>query len=78
MRLFGKSVADTYYDTYLPYARDITDEDLKDASAFRLKMKLKKMSYIDCIGYVIAQKLQIPFLTGDKAFEDMPGVEFVR
>ena len=48
------------------------------ANGASLKMKNKQCSMADCIGYATAQRLGIPFLTGDKAFEKLPGVEFVR
>jgi hypothetical protein len=47
---------------------------------FRLKMKKKKkaLSYVDALGYTIANRMKIRFLTGDIAFEDVPNVEYVR
>lgn len=44
----------------------------------KYKLREKKLSYTDCIGYCLALELNIPFLTGDKQFENMPNVEFVR
>ena len=38
----------------------------------------KKLSTIDCVGYSVACRLDIPFLTGDREFRDIPGVEFVH
>jgi predicted nucleic acid-binding protein len=38
----------------------------------------RKFSLIDCVGYSVAESLTIPFLTGDREFEDLPGVEFVK
>ena len=32
----------------------------------------------DCIGYIMAKKLNIKFLTGDKEFENFLNVEFVK
>lgn len=40
--------------------------------------KGKKWSYIDSIGYVLAKKLGIKFLTGDKEFEGEENVEFIK
>lgn len=40
--------------------------------------KGKKLSTIDCVGYSVADRLSIPFLTGDREFEDLPGVEYVK
>ncbi len=32
----------------------------------------------DCIGYIFAKQLGIKFLTGDKEFENLDNVEFVK
>jgi len=45
---------------------------------FRKEHKKRDLSYADCLGYVIAKELNIKFLTGDKEFEDLPNVEFVK
>ena len=45
---------------------------------FRKKNKKRDLSYADCLGYTIAKELNIKFLTGDKEFEDLPNVEFVK
>ena len=55
-----------------------TLEIIKKAMEFRYKNKKKKMSMTDCISYTMAQDLGIKFLTGDKEFENMEGVEFVK
>jgi len=49
-----------------------------DASKFKQKYKQRYLSYADCIGYIIANNLDIKFLTGDKEFEDLSNVEFVK
>ena len=35
-------------------------------------------SNIDAVGYTIAKKLDIKFLTGDMAFQKLENVEYVR
>ena len=40
--------------------------------------KKKDLSYIDALGYNMALKNKIPFLTGDKEFKDLPNVIFVK
>lgn len=44
----------------------------------RREYNKRDLSYVDCLGYVIARDLGIKFLTGDKEFEDLPNVEFVK
>jgi len=45
---------------------------------FRRENYSRGLSYADCLGYVISRKMGIRFLTGDKEFVRMSGVEFVR
>lgn len=45
---------------------------------FRRENIKKDLSYADCLGYIISKKLGIKFLTGDKEFENLPNVEFVK
>lgn len=49
-----------------------------NAMVFRFNNRKKDMSMADCVSYIQAQTLGVPFLTGDSAFEGMPGVEFVK
>jgi predicted nucleic acid-binding protein len=53
-------------------------DDITIAQAAKFKSIYKKCSMTDCIGYITAQRLGIPFLTGDKEFEKIRGVEFVK
>jgi len=59
-----------------PFAIAYSTEDI--VAAARLKRTAKKLSMADCIGYAVAQRLEVEFLTGDKEFEHRPGVRFVK
>ncbi len=48
------------------------------AMKFRYKNKNRKMSMVDCISYVMAIELGVRFLTGDKEFQDLDNVEFIK
>ncbi len=74
----GKEAADLYYDRLVEFAVDLSDEVIKKAMIFRAQNRNKKLSYVDCIGYIIAKSLNIKFLTGDKEFKNMENVEFVQ
>lgn len=76
----GEKIANAYYDGTLHYAVEFSDVDIKNAMKFRLEYKRKKknLSYVDSVGYIIAKRLEIKFLTGDKAFEDLPNVEYAK
>lgn len=78
LRTEGKEVADKYYNYYLKFTIDFSDEDIKRANELRLQMKKQDISYVDCLGYIIAKRCGAKFLTGDKEFEGMDNVEFVK
>lgn len=74
----GEARADHYYDKFRPYVIPIGNDLLKTASKFRAHSRKKNFSYIDCIGYCMARMRNARFLTGDKQFEGMEGVEYVK
>ncbi len=69
-------VADYVYDYLAQYTIDVEDDAIKDA--MKLKLKNKDLSYVDCVGYAVAMRRNVKFLTGDKAFKDMDNVEFIQ
>ncbi len=75
---FNKEELDEIYNNYKKAVVEIDDETLKEAIKFRKKHKKKDLSYTDCIGYVYAMRNNLVFLTGDKEFQDIKGVEFVK
>ena len=76
----GERIANEYYDGSIHYTVEFSDIDIKSAMKLRLETRRKKknLSYVDALGYVIAKRLDIKFLTGDKEFEDLPNVEFTK
>jgi len=53
-------------------------EDIKKSNDLKLEYKKRSISYVDCLGYIIAKREGVKFLTGDKEFEDLSNVEFVK
>ncbi|MBI2669427.1 PIN domain-containing protein [Candidatus Woesearchaeota archaeon] len=78
LRTYGKEKADFYYDKLLPFAVEIDDHTIKRANQFKAAMKKQKLSYVDCLGYVIALTRGVSFLTGDRQFERLENVEYVK
>ena len=70
--------AEFYYNSYLPSCISVSDKVIKKAMKLKLKLKDKKLSYADCIGYIFALELGLKFLTGDNEFKDLMNVEFVK
>ncbi|MEK6893718.1 MAG: PIN domain-containing protein [Nanoarchaeota archaeon] len=78
LRIESKEIANKYYDYYLKFAIDFSDDDIKKANELKLHMKKQNVSYVDCLGYILARRLGILFLTGDCKFEGLENVEFVK
>ena len=71
-----KENADLYTKEYYPNLVDVTLEDLYQATD--LKSKNRQLSIPEVIGYTIAKRLKIKFLTGDEGFEKIDNVEYVK
>ncbi len=56
------------------------DEDYTKASVLRLELRKqgKNLSLIDALGYVLAKRLGMAFLTGDREFRNLDRVEYVK
>ena len=80
LRKVGKKIAEKVYARFIANVVDFDDETIKEAMEFRLKMrqKDKDFSYVDAIGYIVAKKNRVKFLTGDKEFRGLKNVEFVK
>ena len=74
----NEEAADEIFTKYKNALVDTNDNILKEAIKFRKENKKKNLSYTDCIGYIYALKNKMVFLTGDKEFEKLPNVEFVK
>lgn len=67
-----------YIEELKPSIIQPTEGIIEKAMKFRLLNKKKKVSMTDCISYIQAKELGIKFLTGDKEFEGLENVEFVK
>lgn len=72
----SKEIADQITEEYRSFLVESTLDDIK--KAMDLKIKFKKLSIPDVVGYLIAKKFNAKFLTGDEDFRDMMNVEFVK
>lgn len=70
-------IAEKFFNRLLDNCSEIKAEHVKEAARFRFKEIKKKLSYLDCLGYVIAKANNVKFLTGDAGFKDIGNVRFV-
>ena len=78
LSLYDKEKALGLFKRYEEFIVPISNAIIIEAMDFRKQNYKKNISYVDCIGYVIAKKMDIPFLTGDRQFEDKENVKFVK
>ena len=57
---------------------DYDNEILIKSAKMKYKFSKEKLSFIDCMGYFLAKKHNVKFLTGDNKFKDKENVEFVK
>ena len=72
------SMAENFFERFLPVCVEIEPNSVKEAALFRLQNKKLDLSYVDVLGYIIAKKHGTTFLTGDEKFRGMDNVEFVK
>ena len=76
LRQFNKKTADYWMDKF--DALEVITEDIIKASDFRYKYNEEKLSMTDCIGYIVAKRNKLKFLTGDEKCRNKENVEFVK
>lgn len=67
-----------WFDTLKDMAMPVGLGTIKSAMEFRHANRKKNFSMVDCIGYQLARENNLIFLTGDKEFEGIENVEFVK
>ena len=72
----SKEKADNYTKDYFFFEAKVTIKDL--ISAMDLKTKHRNLSIPDAIGYTVAKRYNVQFLTGDEDFRSLDNVEFVK
>lgn len=81
LRVRGHGAAKEVLHSFSKYLADFDLPTIEGAMKLQLRLKNKKhidISYADALGYYIATKQRIKFLTGDAAFKDLENVQFVR
>ena len=78
LRNEGKNKADEWFRNFNFSLLEILPEDIVNATCFRYINRKKKISITDALGYTLSLKHKLNFLTGDRQFENLPNVEFVK
>ena len=75
---FGEETAKMWLKRLKPIQRDIPLEIFIEAVQYRIDHSKENLSIFDCVGYIYSVQNKMRFVTGDKAFEKRPHVEFIR
>jgi len=73
-----EKTAEVWFNKIKPFSLPVDIETIKSAMFMKKRYVKRKMSMVDCIGYVKALSFGLKFLTGDDQFKDLPNVEFVK
>ncbi len=76
LREVDEETAEEWFVRLEPYAVSVEREFLKEAVRFRHVHRKQNISFFDAVGYIYAIKNNFLFVTGDKEFENLKGVEF--
>ena len=74
----GRKEADDFFETCNFEFLEIPPKIMVEAVRFRYKNRKKNISLTDSVGYILSQEHKLKFLTGDRQFENLPNVEFVK
>ena len=67
-----------WLEKFRPNSRQIGLDVWIEAVKFRVEQRKKNLSLFDCLGYAFCRANKYVFLTGDKEFEGMEGVEYIK
>jgi predicted nucleic acid-binding protein len=76
----GPKAAFSIAQTFSKYVVDFGMNDISDSMKLRLELKRegRNVSYADALGYSLSRKMGIRFLTGDRTFKGLKGVEYLE
>ena len=78
----GGAYAEIVFEKFNSFCVDIGDDDFREAMRFKAQIRKlnprSNLSYIDAVGYTVAKRYKVKFLTGDHEFRGVENVEFVQ
>ena len=77
-RQLGLELANSLIRKWSRRVISFSNDDIEEMTKFKLVNSKKKFSLPDLLGYILALRYGLKFLTGDEGFRNMPNVEFVK
>ncbi len=74
----SEEIAEQWYRQFEPYCAPVKMDILKEAMKFKRKYTRQDVSFFDAVSYIFSLKNGYLFVTGDKEFEKITGVEFKK
>jgi len=78
LREQGEEKADYWLDKFQAFSMNVSLNILTKAVKFRYVNRDKNISLIDAIGYIFSKENNYIFVTGDREFEKLENVEFIK
>ena len=78
LRQDGRKEADSFLLQHASFAIDYDENVIAEAAQLKLLHKSRKISMADAIGYIVAKRFSMKFLTCDQQFKDLENVEYVK
>lgn len=76
LREDGEKTAEYWFERLKPYAITVNQGVMKEAIEFRHQHRRQRISFFDAVGYIFSLKNNYRFVTGDKEFKNLKGVEY--
>jgi predicted nucleic acid-binding protein len=77
LKRHGPKAAHQVLEACSAYEVEFSLSDVRSAMRLRHGLRNLELSYADALGYYISKKEGLKFLTGDRAFKELPGVEYL-
>ena len=74
----NEKTAKYWLERFRPYSRPAGLDIWIEALRYRAAHKPAKLSIFDCVGYAYSRANKCLFVTGDKEFRGVEGVEFIK
>lgn len=78
LREHGTDEAEFWYKKTKFLVKNVSFEILIEAIKFKYENRKSGISFFDAVGYIYSVKNNCIFVTGDKEFENLKDVEFVK
>ena len=76
-RKYDLKTADYWHRRLRFLCKPVSREVMIKAVMFKVDNSREGLSFFDCVGYTFAVENGMKFVTGDKEFQNKPGVEFM-